>query len=304
VNRSAPITDISLSCQLTFARLTDPVTVQGSTSNKVYNRKSLLDRMLGGPMYATGTLWEKLSPEKLVADFTTKLLLLSHPYTDDIVVVPALQFKAPKEETWKFEWSQLARHIQTDASCLNIVPPLSLRRAKTPAISMDSNRLICVYLGPEPCSVNTVTFLSPAERRSKAVNPDLLAKSLGSAAAALIDDRPPREAIIVCLDTSSSMSKASFANEEANHAAPEPDPVFSIQDLHQELQKLRSDPYINAYKRLARRRPQYLWLTSVINELAELNPVRKQLCNQQRKMVEEVLLSGDVRLYHLCFQSW
>jgi hypothetical protein len=296
VNRSSPVTDVPLSCQLTFARLTDPVTVQGSTSNKVYNRKSLLDRMTGGPMCVAGSPWEKLSTEQLVSDFTTKMLLLCHPYTDDIVVIPALTFKPNKDETWEYEWSQLARHVQTDASCLNVIPPLSLRRAKIPAIAMDANRLACVYLGPEPCSVNTVTFLSPAERKSKAVNPDLLAKTLGSSAAAVIDDRPPREAIIVCLDTSSSMSRASFGKEAEADAEPEPDPVFSIQELHQELQKLRNDPYINIYKRFARKRPQSLWMSSVIRELAEANPIRKQLCNQQRKMVEELLLQGDVRI--------
>jgi ubiquitin-protein ligase/ubiquitin/uncharacterized protein YegL len=299
VGRSKDILEHSLTCSLTKIRLSEPVVVSGST--KVYNKKSLQDRMEGGPMFVAGSPWAALTPEQVTMDDLSRFLLLCHPFTEEILLTrPVRAKKFPAEpESLAFPWTSICTAVSTEStsSCCNIVPSLSLRTAKVPSLTLDAESRLCVYLGPEPCSVDTVTFLSPSERKSKAVNTAMVAKALGVSgrSGVKIDSRPPKEAIIVCFDTSSSMGGYSFSDAKADKEDETRAQTITLKpnELHAELQRLREDKYIEVYRRLARKRPASHWMENVMRQLADASPMRKALIDQQPEAVREILKSGD-----------
>eukprot|EP01122_Echinamoeba_exundans_P010759 TRINITY_DN4093_c0_g2_i1.p1 TRINITY_DN4093_c0_g2~~TRINITY_DN4093_c0_g2_i1.p1 ORF type:complete len:1407 (+),score=400.37 TRINITY_DN4093_c0_g2_i1:146-4366(+) len=298
VSRAKDILDHFLTCSITKVRLSEPTVVPGST--KVYNKKSLLDRMEGGPMFVSGSPWASLTQEQLNIDDLSRFLLLCHPFTEEILLTrPVRAKKFPTDvESVAFPWTSVCTAVATEStsSCCNIVPSLSLRTAKVPSLTLDAESRLCVYLGPEPCSVDTVTFLSPSERKSKAVNTAMVAKALGASgrSGAKIDLRPPKEAIIVCFDTSSSMGGFSFSDAKADKDEEAHAQTLTLKpnELHAELQRLREDKYIDVYRRLARKRPASHWLENVMRQLADASPMRKALIAQQPDAVREILKSG------------
>lgn len=301
IGRAKDILEHSLLCSLTQTRLQDPVHVSGSGSTKIYNIKALHDRMEGGPMFVANSPWSSLKPEVIVVDKLSKFLLMCHPFTEEILLYRSVRAKklAAESESLAFPWTNICSTIASDSvsSCCNIVPSLSLRTARVPSLAFDAEMRACVYLGPEPCSVDTVTFLSPSECKSKSVNPAMIAKTLGTAgrAGAKVDSRPPKEAIIVCFDTSSSMGGYSFSNDktEESEAQASSAIVLKVPELHAELQKLREDKHLHIYRRLARKRPVSHWQAAVMRQLAEGSPLRKALVDQMPESVIEVLKTGD-----------
>lgn len=207
---------VSLTCPLTFAQLLDPVRITNSKKNQAYNRKSIIDRMPGGSLFIETSPFAVLTPDRIAPDSRAKLLLLYHPFSDDVIIMTNYnenQSEGPRSTPVQLnEWFKIASKTE-NINILKITPPLALRNAAAPVLTKDDKGKICVYVGPEPCSVGTAVLYNPYTKQSKSVRPDDLAKTLGQAGEA-VDNREVTEAIMVCLDTSGSMDDYSFSKED------------------------------------------------------------------------------------------
>eukprot|EP01120_Amphizonella_sp_Union-15-10_P007836 TRINITY_DN2696_c0_g1_i5.p1 TRINITY_DN2696_c0_g1~~TRINITY_DN2696_c0_g1_i5.p1 ORF type:complete len:1420 (+),score=325.81 TRINITY_DN2696_c0_g1_i5:55-4314(+) len=294
-------TDISLTDPLTYTRIVDPVTVkqhsekEGET-RKIYNRQALLDRMEGGKMHIKGSPWEKLSNDDLIPHAPTKILLLAHPLSEEIIVISAVHVKyaskESEEEVLEFEWGKLTRKLLNQVKCLRLVPSLALNRSKSPSLTKGSNGQVNVYTGPEPCSVGTVILYDPLSGESKGVNPNILAKSLNdpSGMEFMADDREVLEAIMVCLDVSSSMNGDAWDDDKDESSGI----TFTKEELDIELKRFREHPHLDFYRTMYQGSSAK---NMVIGEVKSQSLVLAQLCDKYPQKILEILAEKPTKTF-------
>ncbi|KAH3761996.1 Ubiquitin-conjugating enzyme E2 11 [Pelomyxa schiedti] len=122
-------------------------------------------------------------------------------------------------------WESVLKN-RTSFTALHLVAPLNLTTAKTPCITLDENASHSVCLGPQHCGV---------------VHPPLqiLAKTLGTTKRdVIVDEREVKEAVIVALDTSSSMISRSFSFVDDQIASPPPLLIIPVPEAQRKIEKL------------------------------------------------------------------
>lgn len=283
--KSTTFESIALTCPLTFAPLTDPVRITSSKRNQVYNRKSVTDRLEGGPLFMEASPFAAISTDRIMADAKSKLLLLFHPLSDDVIILPNItenQSEGARPFTPQLnEWFKLTAKVST-VKILSITPPLALRTAAAPVLTKDDKSKICVYTGPEPCAVGTAVLYDPLTRASKSVRPDDLAKTLGQAGEA-VDNREVLEAIIVCLDISGSMDDYSFARDDNEDELIQVE--LTSQEVDTELNSLSTCEWLPILKRLYKTKPD-----EVYEEIGAEGMISKFIVDHHRVKLSRLLM--------------
>lgn len=280
-------TEISLNCSATFEKLKDPVCLKGKSDNKYYNRAALLAKHPE----------DQIEESKLVIG-----LLSANPERDSVTIYNGALRKFDESSTSWYDnnikcvdWNALKRRItdfiNANAKSLRIVPALSLMTAAHPVLTYDKNSNIVVCTGPEACSVGTVVLFCPVTKESPSVNPDILAKQLQNTSAidrTVVDERETKEAIMVLLDSSSSMCGFSFGSEheEEDIAIPE----LTAEQIDHEIQQFSKLPTLNLLRKIAQ--STKLHLSLVINELSSqsriMAAVLKKITAERR--IKDILM--------------
>jgi hypothetical protein len=213
--------------------------------------------MKGGIMHLEGSPFSSVEEGDLVPHEGMKLLLLAHPDGNDCFVWDGLNPTDRKDALEVLlanvrcvKWEAVEKSVSS-VKCLRVVPALALNSAPVPSITRDEAGKLVVNTGPEPCSVGTVMLYSPMDKTTNSVNPDMLAKKLGSSVSNFeVDDREVQEAIVVLLDTSSSMGGYSFGDEDLEN---DDDVTITLtpKEVEEQLEQLRSHPHINLYREIA-----------------------------------------------------
>jgi len=256
-------------------------------------------------LQGTGTAQDfpDVNEEDLISDSFTKLLLLANPGKDEVIVWtnPSLKYQPQIIEDliknlssveWNALKSKAQEHINNFLKKLRIVPALSLNHAAHPVLTFDKSMKVVVCTGPEACSVGTMIFFCPTAKggTSVTVNPDMLAKQVkGTNTAVVVDERETKEAIVVVLDTSSSMNGYSFSSgaDDDNESVPD----FTNAQLDEGIEDFKKTPHLNIIRKVAQK---YSWnLDTVFKELQEqsfvLDAMVKKYPNYKSKL-KQILL--------------
>uniref|UniRef100_A0A6B2KXV2 UBC core domain-containing protein n=1 Tax=Arcella intermedia TaxID=1963864 RepID=A0A6B2KXV2_9EUKA len=200
--------------------------------------------------------------------------LLAHPIQSSIFIVNT-KITSPKEPI-SLGAVELMSKVYKAVPYMKLVPTLSLPTAKSPSITLNADKIVTVYAGPEPCSVNTHRLFNPLTGATQEIDPGALAKALGSgheSSYELEDDREIKEVIMVCFDKSGSMGGTCFPDMIKPSETPEK--KYSIAELATLLTTLKQHPRINIFRSIFKRYPNLR--KEVIEEISNLNEGFKQL---------------------------
>ncbi|KAK3263710.1 hypothetical protein CYMTET_27504 [Cymbomonas tetramitiformis] len=213
------IEHVTLACPLTQTRLRDPVQLRlpHGLSAHSYSAANARLRIRGGAMCLPGSPFAGLDAADLEPDPHAARLLLAFSGLEAWgyaagaaeAAVSSTELSDCTAPLVTEGWDTLGRRARREVPALSEVPPLALKRAQVPALTIGADRLARVFYGPQACSVDQVSLYNPVSAQDTAHNPDELARALGldSVQAAVVDDRAPREAIMVLLDASGSMDE-------------------------------------------------------------------------------------------------
>eukprot|EP00727_Mastigamoeba_balamuthi_P005757 m51a1_g1800 putative C-tail anchored protein (1599) ;mRNA; r:437863-444175 len=223
--------EVQLQCPVSGERLTDPVAYK---STEVCSRKSLKDGeeavpnehvakcLLCAPPLPAQQMYEWLGtpqqptvPEG-VASGTT--VTQTSPPAAERKVSAMLESLAGRS------WDEFKKVVAgpVSQSPVRPIPALNLA-SRAPSVTYDANLRVVANIGMTPCSVGEVDLFNPLTGTTTSVVPDTLAKTLaakGKNVAKIVDEREAKEAVIVCLDTSTSMSDLSFSSSDAEDELP------------------------------------------------------------------------------------
>jgi len=179
---------------------------------------------------------------------------------------------------------------------MRLISALALNKAPKPSLTRDEQGDVVVYTGRGKDVGSSTTIYCPLYRTEKTVNPQTLAKKLdklggsdeiGAEELEFVENREPMEAIMVCLDTSSSMQDAAGFTDEL----PDPDDDDHPRRRNVEDEETWDDVEMKDETKMVEK--DKILLTSALAKLRK-HPNLKDL--QQISQV----LSGDTVLLELC----
>lgn len=113
------------------------------------------------------------------------------------------------------EWEDALKIVENNGT-FAIMSPLALKKNNPPLLTHDETLHTVIFVGRGKSNTLDMSLYDPLMNKSIDINPDTLAKQLFNKGSDLfIDDRIYDEAIVLCVDTSSSMNGSSdFEKEE------------------------------------------------------------------------------------------
>eukprot|EP01119_Soliformovum_irregulare_P010351 TRINITY_DN2542_c0_g1_i1.p1 TRINITY_DN2542_c0_g1~~TRINITY_DN2542_c0_g1_i1.p1 ORF type:complete len:865 (+),score=252.33 TRINITY_DN2542_c0_g1_i1:247-2595(+) len=247
------IDTVNMTCTALYDALYDPIKI-GNRSG-YYNRSALPAIQTSAPVDEDLTVHE--------VPFVRSLLLLNRTsvevYKGEALVRPLEEEVKKMLETRGMDWTAIERScnqfVTTSFQCLRIVSALSLSLAVAPCLTYAANGQLGVNLGAEPCSAGTLVMFVPSlEKSTVYINPDMLAKQLDALSTSkgiklLNNDREVKEAIMVLLDTSTSMTTYSLASGESE-SKEELNITLTTQQIDSEVQEFQDDVNLDMWKTL------------------------------------------------------
>eukprot|EP01114_Cavostelium_apophysatum_P017000 TRINITY_DN4954_c0_g2_i1.p1 TRINITY_DN4954_c0_g2~~TRINITY_DN4954_c0_g2_i1.p1 ORF type:complete len:1204 (-),score=253.03 TRINITY_DN4954_c0_g2_i1:310-3393(-) len=256
-----PFMCTNTTCSLTFVPLVDPVSV--GTRRDYYNRSAvteLIKRSTNPEEDFTVTEQPFVKSLLLVSqgDLAGQLYILKEeiPQSVDelkklVTAASSARFDAVERNTRKF--------IATSFKCLRVISALSLKVAEYPCLTYDTNLHVVVCLGTQGCSAALSVFVPLKTSQGftdESIDPDILAKKLeaiseASGVSLLEDDREVKEAIMVILDTSNSMSNTSWSTSDAENSDDEEEKIeLTPHQIDAEVAEFKKGRYLNLLKKV------------------------------------------------------
>ena len=202
----------SLTCQLSYDRLVDPVTFT-SLPGEHFSRDICLEHLPGGSKFRPDGRYKALTDKDVTEDTKISSILLAFPDKDDAKLL--VTDLSTREECLSSNilWTEAQRRVK-QVPFFRIISPASLRNAPRPSLTLDSTGAITVSVtAGGSSSAGELMLFSPLTGRETSTSTIKLAAAVSklkapeeTCEALELDAQLCDEAIIFVLDKSSSMS--------------------------------------------------------------------------------------------------
>jgi ubiquitin len=256
---------VQLGCELTMSRLVDPVTVRATRIDApsaeatlmVCSRATLLTRMPGGTRPHQDLLFDIDSLQPVGPEVTALVESTQFYKPIEILQVEVVTAVSSTDAIqWYRDCVATAKSNKPTSGLFVTYPTLALRQQNfhKPVLMLDEAGEAAVFNGIPGCTVDKIEILNASTSERREVNPAALAQQQVRAgvkhteAVAVADERPLEEALMIVLDTSSSMGGTAFQLDADDDEDDFRGPVvvaadtFSENDVHYALLQLRKAP--------------------------------------------------------------